>query len=68
MRSKDFSGKRFLVGQSYVYMISTKSISGDIGEIKNFLSDNRELVGSTEMKYEGFHKKAFSGNRWISLE
>lgn len=33
------------------YKVSSKSISRDIGEIKNFLSDNRELVGNTELKY-----------------
>lgn len=34
------------------YHISTKSISRDINEIKNFLYDSRELVGNTELKYE----------------
>ena len=33
------------------YGVSTKSISRDINEIKNFLSDNRDLVGNTELKY-----------------
>lgn len=33
------------------YDVSTKSISRDINEIKNFLSDNRNLVGNTEFKY-----------------
>lgn len=33
------------------YSVTTKSISRDINEIKNFLSDNRELVGNTELVY-----------------
>ena len=33
------------------YGVSTKSISRDIGEIKNFLGDSRDLVGNTELKY-----------------
>lgn len=33
------------------YNVSNKSISRDMGEIKNFLSDNRELVGNTEFMY-----------------
>lgn len=33
------------------YGVSNKSISRDIGEIKNFLFDNRDLVGNTEIKY-----------------
>lgn len=33
------------------YGVSTKSISRDINEIKNFLSDNRDIVGNTELKY-----------------
>lgn len=33
------------------YEVSAKSISRDIGEIKNFLCENRELVGNTELKY-----------------
>lgn len=38
------------------YGISTKSISRDINEIKNFLYDSRELVGNTELKYESGSK------------
>jgi predicted DNA-binding transcriptional regulator YafY len=38
------------------YDVSTKSISRDINEIKNFLSDNRELVGNTELKYASSSK------------
>ena len=33
------------------YGVSGKSISRDLSEIKNFLADNRELVGNTELKY-----------------
>lgn len=33
------------------YQVSNKSISRDINEIKNFLVDNRELVGNTELQY-----------------
>ena len=33
------------------YGVSGKSISRDVGEIKNFLCENRELVGNTELKY-----------------
>ncbi len=33
------------------YNVSTKSISRDINEIKNFLSDNRDLVGNSELEY-----------------
>lgn len=33
------------------YEVSTKSISRSINELKNFLADNRELVGDTELHY-----------------
>ena len=33
------------------YEVSTKSISRSINELKNFLADNRELVGNTELQY-----------------
>ena len=33
------------------YNISTKSVSRSINELKNFLADNRELVGNTELQY-----------------
>lgn len=33
------------------YGVSGKSISRDLGEIKDFLCENRELVGNTELKY-----------------
>lgn len=40
------------------FEVSTKSISRDINQIKIFLSDNRELVGYTELDYD-FSKKAY---------
>lgn len=33
------------------YGVSGKSISRDLGEIRNFLSESRELTGSAELKY-----------------
>ena len=33
------------------YGVTTKSISRSISELKNFLSDNRDLVGNTEFQY-----------------
>ena len=33
------------------YGVSTKSISRNITELKNFLADNRDLVGNTELEY-----------------
>lgn len=33
------------------YEVSTKSVSRSINELKNFLADNRELVGNTELQY-----------------
>lgn len=41
------------------YEVSAKSISRDIGEIKNFLCDNRELVGNTELKYSSRSKSYY---------
>ena len=41
------------------YGVSNKSISRDIGEIKNFLSDNRDLVGNTELKYSASSKSYY---------
>ena len=38
------------------YGVSTKSVSRDINEIKNFLSDSRDLVGNTELKYSAADK------------
>lgn len=33
------------------YNVSTKSITRSINELKNFLSDHRDLVGNTELQY-----------------
>jgi len=33
------------------YQVSTRSITRDINEIKSFLAEHRDTVGSTEMKY-----------------
>ena len=33
------------------YEVSTKSITRDINEIKNFLADNRDVVGNSELLY-----------------
>lgn len=41
------------------YEVSTKSVSRDINEIKNFLSDNREIVGNTELKYSSSSKSYY---------
>jgi predicted DNA-binding transcriptional regulator YafY len=41
------------------YGVSAKSISRDIGEIKNFLCENRELVGNTELKYAASSKSYY---------
>ena len=38
------------------YGVSTKSVSRDMNEIKNFLSDSRDLVGNTELKYAAADK------------
>lgn len=41
------------------YGVSAKSISRDINEIKNFLSDNRDIVGNTELKYSSSSKSYY---------
>ncbi len=41
------------------YGVSTKSISRDISDIKNFLSENRELVENTELKYDSTSKSYY---------
>ena len=40
------------------YMVSTKSITRNINEIKDFLAENRELVGQTELEYS-YVRKAY---------
>lgn len=50
-------GENISVGKiANEYEVSTKSISRDINEIKNFLSDNRDIVGNTELKYSSSSK------------
>lgn len=41
------------------YGVSGKSISRDLGEIKNFLSENRELVGNAELNYAANSKSYY---------
>lgn len=41
------------------YGVSAKSIYRDLGEIKNFLYENRELVGNTELKYASNSKSYY---------
>lgn len=55
MRGESISVKRL----ADEYGISTRSISRDIGEVKNFLYENRELVGNTELKYAGNSKSYY---------
>ncbi len=38
------------------YGVSTKSVSRNIADLKAFLSDNRELVGNTELEYSHKNK------------
>ena len=52
LRGENISVKN-LAGE---YGVSAKSISRDLGEIKNFLYENRELVGNTELKYAASSK------------
>lgn len=47
LRGEDISVQRL----ADEYGVSTKSISRNINELKNFLADNRELVGNTELQY-----------------
>ena len=55
MRGESISIKRL----ADEYGVSSKSISRDLGEIKNFLSDNRELVGGAELKYAANSKSHY---------
>lgn len=41
------------------YEVSTKSISRDISEIKNFIADHRELLSNGELKYSASSKKYY---------
>lgn len=44
---------------AFEYGVTTKSISRDINEIKNFLSDNRDTVGNTELRYSSASKSYY---------
>lgn len=41
------------------YEVSTKSISRDISEVKNFISDHRDLLSNAEVKYSASAKKYY---------
>lgn len=47
MKGEDISIKKM----AEEYEVSSKSITRSLNEIKTFLSDHRELVGNTELKY-----------------
>ena len=52
IRGEDLSPSRFAAE----YGVSSKSITRNINEIKDFLDNNRELVGQTELKYSHANK------------
>jgi predicted DNA-binding transcriptional regulator YafY len=53
-------GERISVKQlALEYEVSAKSISRDIGEIKTFLCENRELVGNIELKFSSNSKSYY---------
>ena len=52
LRGEDLSVKKLAAE----YGISTKSVSRDIGDLKAFLADHRELVGNTELEYSSQEK------------
>ena len=47
LRGEDISVQKL----AQEYKVSTKSVSRSINELKNFLADNRELVGNAELQY-----------------
>lgn len=47
LRGEDISAKAL----ASEYDVSTKSISRDINDLKNFLAEHRDLVGNTELEY-----------------
>lgn len=48
-----FKGEKISIKElAQQYHVSIKSISRDIAEIKNFLADNRSLVGNSELVYD----------------
>lgn len=52
LRGEDLSVKKLAAE----YGVSTKSVSRDIGDLKAFLADHRELVGNTELEYSSQEK------------
>jgi predicted DNA-binding transcriptional regulator YafY len=52
MRGEDVSVKKV----AEEHGISTKSVSRDIGKIKDFLAENRDLTGNAEMEYGHAHR------------
>ena len=47
MRGEEVSVKKL----ADEHQVSTKSISRDIGRVKNFLAENRDLVGNADLAY-----------------
>lgn len=58
IKGEDISIKRM----AQEYQVSEKSIRRDINEIKDFLSENRDLVGNIDFEYY-YEKKAYRLNR-----
>lgn len=57
---KAFKGEELSVSNlASEYEVSTKSITRDINEIKNFLADNRDVVGNSELLYS-YQSKTYS--------
>ena len=55
-----FKGEELFVSNlASEYEVSTKSITRDINEIKNFLADNRDVVGNSELLYS-YQSKTYS--------
>ena len=52
LRGEDLSVKKLAAE----YGVSTKSVSRDIGDLKAFLADHRELAGNTELEYSSQEK------------
>lgn len=53
LRGEDLSVKKLAAEE---YGVSTKSVSRDIGDLKAFLADHRELAGNTELEYSSQEK------------
>ena len=57
---RSFKGEELSVSNlASEYEVSTKSITRDINEIKNFLADNRDVVGNSELLYS-YQSKTYS--------